>query len=169
MSRRILIGVIVADCHIDFQMEILRGIITQAFKSNCDVAVISPLHNFSISSVHKDAEKTIFDLLLAKNIDGIIYDRNALNNEEVCRHIDDLCKQSEKPVMLLDYNDHKSFETTSVDDREAFETITDHLINVHGYRKIYCLTGPKNTFSGEERLAGYKNSMKRHGINFEKS
>ncbi|WP_028519529.1 substrate-binding domain-containing protein [Ruminococcus flavefaciens] len=168
MSRRILIGVIVADCHIDFQCEILRGIITQAYKGNCDVAVISPLHNFSIHSVHKDAEKAIFDLIFSESIDGIIYDRNSFHNEEICKYIDGLCKRSEKPVMLLDHNDHKSFETTSVDDLEAFETITDHLINVHGYRKIYCLTGPKNTFSGEERLQGYRNSMKRHGINIGK-
>ena len=164
MSRRILIGVVIADCHIDFQCEILRGIITQAFKSNCDIAVIAPLHDFSVSSVHKNAEKTIFDLILSDSIDGIIYDRNTFHNEDICRHIDDLCRRSEKPVMLLDHNDHKSFETTSVDDREAFETITDHLINVHGYKRIYCLTGPKNTFSGEERLAGYRSSMKRHGI-----
>ena len=164
MSRRILIGVVIADCHIDFQCEILRGIITQAFKSNCDIAVIAPLHDFSVSSVHKNAEKTIFDLILSDSIDGIIYDRNTFHNEDICRHIDDLCRHSEKPVMLLDHNDHKSFETTSVDDREAFETITDHLINVHGYKRIYCLTGPKNTFSGEERLAGYRSSMKRHGI-----
>ena len=169
MSRRILMGVIISDCHIAFQSEILRGIITQAFKSNCDVAVISPLHNFSLHSVHKDAEKTIFDLIFSDSIDGIIYDRNAFQNEDICRYIDNLCKRSEKPVMLLDYNDHKSFETTSVDDREAFETITDHLITVHGYKKIYCLTGPKNTFSGEERLAGYKSSMKRHGIAVSKS
>ena len=164
MSSRILIGVIIADCHIDFQCEILRGIITQAFKSNCDIAVIAPLHDFSVSSVHKDAEKTVFDLILSDSIDGLIYDRNTFHNEDICRYIDDLCRRSEKPVMLLDHNDHKSFETTSVDDREAFETITEHLINVHGYRKIYCITGPKNTFSGEERLAGYKSSMKRHGI-----
>ena len=168
MSKRILIGVIIADCHIAFQSEILRGIITQAFKSNCDVAVISPLHNFSLSSLHKDAEKSIFDLIMSENIDGIIYDRNSLQNEDICRQIDELCKRTEKPVMLLDYNGHKSFETTSVDDRDAFETITDHLINVHGYRKIYCLTGPRNTFSGEERLAGYRTSMKRHGIHIEK-
>ena len=155
MGNRILIGVIIADCHIAFQSEILRGIITQSFKSNCDVAVISPLHNF-------------FDLIMSKDIDGIIYDRNSLQNEDICRHIDELCKRTEKPVMLLDYNDHKSFETTSVDDRDAFETITDHLINTHGYRRIYCLTGPKNTFSGEERLAGYKTSMKRHGIHIDK-
>ena len=168
MSERILIGVIITDCHIAFQSEILRGIITQAFKSNCDVAVISPLHNFSISSVHKDAEKNIFDLVLSEDIAGIIYDRNSICSEDIRRSIDELCKRAEKPVMLLDCNDHKSFETTSVDDREAFETITDHLINVHGYKRIYCLTGPKNTFSGEERLAGYKNSMKRHGIKIEK-
>ena len=65
MSRRILIGVVIADCHIDFQCEILRGIITQAFKSNCDIAVISPLHDFSVRSVHKDAEKSILDLILS--------------------------------------------------------------------------------------------------------
>ena len=164
MSRRILIGVIIADCHIDFQSEILRGIITQAFKSSCDAAIISPLHDFSVSSVHKDAEKTLFDLILSDSIDGIIYDRNSFHNEDICRYIDNLCRRSEKPVMLLDHNDHKSFETTSVDDREAFEIITDHLINTHGYKKIYCLTGPRNSFSGEERLAGYKSSMKKHGI-----
>ncbi len=164
MSRRILMGVIIADCHIDFQCEILRGIITQAFKSNCDIAVIAPLHDFSVRSVHKDAEKSILDLILSDRIDGLIYDRNTFHDEEICRYIDNLCKRSEKPVMLLDHNGHNSFETTSVDDREAFEIITDHLINVHGYKKIYCLTGPKNTFSGEERLAGYKSSMKKHGI-----
>ncbi|WP_294751886.1 substrate-binding domain-containing protein [uncultured Ruminococcus sp.] len=164
MSRRLLIGVIIADCHIDFQCEILRGIITQAFKSSCDIAVIAPLHDFSVHSVHKDAEKSVFDLILSDSIDGLIYDRNTFHDEDICRYIDNICKRSEKPVMLLDHNGHNSFETTSVDDREAFEIITDHLINVHGYKKIYCLTGPKNTFSGEERLAGYKSSMKKHGI-----
>ena len=168
MSRRILIGVVITDCHVDFQGEILRGIISQAFKSNCDIAVISPLHNFSVRSVHKDAEKSIFDLLYAENLDGIIYDRNTFYNESVLNYIDELCKKTEKPVMLLDFNDHKSFETTSADDREAFEVITDHLINVHGYKKIYCLTGPKKNFGAEERLAGYRTSMKKHGITVEK-
>lgn len=57
MGKRLLIGVIITDCYVDFQAEILRGIISQAFKSNCDVAVIAPLHNFSVKSLHKDTEK----------------------------------------------------------------------------------------------------------------
>ena len=83
MSRRILIGVVIADCHIDFQSEILRGIITQAFKSNCDIAVIAPLHDFSVRSVHKDAERSVLDLILSDSIDGIIYDRNTFHDEDI--------------------------------------------------------------------------------------
>ena len=169
MKKRILIGVIITDCHIDYQSEILRGIITQAFKSDCDIAVLAPLHNFSVDSPYKNAEKSIFELILSDKFDGFIYDRNTFSRESVQTEIDSLLKRSGKPVMLLDYADHKSFETTSADDSAAFEEITDHLINVHGHRRIYCLTGPRGSFSAEERLNGYKNSMKKHGLSFDKS
>ena len=71
--------------------------------------------------------------------------------------------------MLLDSSDHKSFETTSVDDCNAFEELTDHLIDDHGCKKIYCLTGPKKIYVSEERLRGYMNSMKKHGLPVDKS
>ena len=169
MKKRILIGVIITDCHIDYQSEILRGVITQSFKSGCDTAIIAPLHNFSVDSPYKNAEKTIFDLILSDSFDGFIYDRNTFYSETIREMIDKLLKQSGKPVMLLDYADHKSFETTSADDSIAFEVITDHLIEVHGKKKIYCLTGPRGNFGAEERLSGYKNSMKKHGLFFDKS
>ena len=152
MKKRILIGVIITDCFIDFQEEILRGIISQSFRSECDVAVIAPLHNFFNGSVHKDTEKYIFDLILSDKFDGFLYDRNTFYGEEIRSHIDDLLMLSGKPVMLMDSREHKSFETTSVDDCEAFEVITDHLIDVHGYKNIYCLTGPKKVYISEERL-----------------
>lgn len=169
MNKKILIGVIITDCHIDFQVEVLKGIISQALKSKCDIAVISPLHNFYIDSLHKDTEKEIFKLILSNKFDGFIYDRNTFYNDDIKKYIDELCTKSGKPVMLLDYDDHKRFETTSVDDCEAFEAITDHLIEVHNYKKIYCLTGPKNKFCSEERLKGYMNSMKKHKLFFDKS
>ncbi|MCR5729241.1 MAG: substrate-binding domain-containing protein [Ruminococcus sp.] len=168
MKKRILIGVIITDCFIDFQEEILRGIISQSFRSECDVAVIAPLHNFFNGSVHKDTEKYIFDLILSDKFDGFLYDRNTFYGEEIRSHIDDLLMLSGKPVMLMDSREHKSFETTSVDDCEAFEVITDHLIDVHGYKNIYCLTGPKKVYISEERLKGYVNSMKKHGLTIDK-
>lgn len=164
MNKRILLGVITADCHIGFQSEILRGIISQSFRSNCDTVILAPIHNFSLTSLHKDTEKQIFELIFSHRADGLIYDRNSIQNDDMRAYIDELCLNSGKPIMLLDSNDHKNFETTSVDDCDAFETITDHLIEAHGKRKIYCLTGPKKTFSAEQRLSGYLRSMKKHGI-----
>ena len=169
MKKRILIGVIITDCHIDYQAEILRGIISQAFKSDCDTAVIAPLHNFSVDSPYRNAEKSILELILSKRFDGFIYDRNTFYSEDIRTEIDKLLSRSGKPVMLLDYAEHKSFETTSADDSTAFEEITDHLINVHGHKRIYCLTGPRGNFGAEERLSGYKHSMKKHGLPFDKT
>ncbi|MBR0141551.1 MAG: substrate-binding domain-containing protein [Ruminococcus sp.] len=169
MKKRLLIGVIITECNVDFQEELMRGIISQAFKSNCDVAVINALNNFYMKSTHKMAEKDIFKLILSDKFDGFLYDRNTFLNEDIREYIDSLLKNSKKPVMLMDSGEHRSFETTSVDDCSAFEIITDHLINVHGLKKIYCLTGPKNIFVSCERLKGYKNSMKKNGLYFDKS
>ncbi|MCM1133240.1 MAG: substrate-binding domain-containing protein [Ruminococcus flavefaciens] len=168
MKKRLLIGVIITSCHVDFQEEILKGIITQAFKNNCNIAVLSSLHNFSLDTVQKQNDRKIFELIMSDKFDGFLYERNTFYNEKIVNYIDELLERSGKPVMLLDSADHKRFESTAIDDCSAFEKITDHLIDVHGLNKIYCLTGPKNLFVSEERLNGFKNSMKNHGLYYDR-
>ncbi|MBQ6211975.1 MAG: diguanylate cyclase, partial [Ruminococcus sp.] len=102
MKKRLLIGVIVTECHIDFQEEILGGIISQAFRSKCDIAIIAPLYNFFSDSVHRSADKKIFDLILSEKFDGFLYDRNSFFGDGIRKYIDDQLKRSGKPVMLLD-------------------------------------------------------------------
>ncbi len=169
MKKRLLIGVIMTSCHIDFQEEILKGIISQAFKSKCDIAVLASFHNSYPDTVHKKYEKNIFQLILSDRFDGFLYDRNTFSDNKVRNYIDDLLERSGKPVMLLDSPEHRIFESTAIDDCSAFEKITDHLIEVHGFNRIYCLTGPKKLFVSEERLKGFKNSMKKHGLYYDRS
>lgn len=169
MKERLLIGVITADCHIEYQRDLLDGIISQAFKSSCDTVVIAPLTNFFSSSDNRMTEKNIFKFILSDRIDGFLYNRNSFHPDEIRTYIDELCISSGKPIMLLDHNDHKLFETTSADDSKSFEEIVDHLIEHHGYKKIYCLTGPKNIFCSQERLDGYLRSMSKHGLHCDKS
>lgn len=169
MKNKMLIGIITTECHSEYQGEIMRGIISQAFKSSCDIAVICPLTNFLIETKHKFNEKSIFNLILSDSFSGFVYDRNSFYNEETQLYIDKLCTRSGKPVMLIDYNNHNRFETTMADDIDAFEMMTDHLIEVHGHKKIYCLTGIKGILCSEERLKGYLRSMKKHGLPIDKS
>ncbi|MCM1528439.1 MAG: substrate-binding domain-containing protein [Alistipes sp.] len=169
MKKRLLIGVVLTDCHINFQEEVLKGIISQAFKSSCDIAVITTFHDFSYETPHKLLEAKILDLILSDRFDGFLCMKNTFHNIEIRKRIDELLLRSGKPVMLLDSEEHRSFEATAIDDRSAIEKLTDHLIEVHGFNKIYCLTGPKNVFVAEERLAGFKNSMRNHGLYYDKS
>lgn len=169
MKKRLLIGAIMTSCHIDFQEEVLRGIISQAFKIKCDIAVLASFHNFYSDTAHKKAEKNIFELILSEKFDGFLYDRNTFSDDKVKNYIDNLLKRSGRPVMLLDSPEHRIFESTAIDDCSAFEKITDHLIEVHDCNKIYCLTGPKKLFVSEERLKGFKNSMKKHGLYYDRS
>ncbi|MDE6789246.1 MAG: substrate-binding domain-containing protein [Ruminococcus sp.] len=168
MKKRLLIGVVITSCHVNFQEEILKGIITQAFKNNCDIAILTSLHNFSLDTLHKDYDKKIFELILSNKFDGFLYERNTFYNEKIVNYVDELLERSEKPVMLLDSSDHERFESTAIDDYSAFEQITDHLIDVHGCNKIYCLTGPKNVFVSHERMNGFKASMKKHGLYYDR-
>lgn len=169
MKKRLLIGVIMTECHADFQDEIMRGIISQAFKADCDIAVLAPLNNFFSQISHKQTEKNIFELIKSERFDGFLYDRQVFYSDDVKNHIAELLVQSGRPVMLLDSEDHRLFEATAIDDCSAFEEITDHLIDVHNCKKILCLTGPKKTFVAEERLKGFRNSMKKHGLSCERS
>lgn len=168
MNKRLLIGVVVTSCHVEFQEEILKGIISQAFRSNCDVAILAPLNDFADESIHKQYEKNIFELILSNKFDGFLYVRNTFYSDKVRDYIDKLLERSGKPVMLLDATDHKRFESTAIDDCTAFEQITDHIIEVHNCNKIYCLTGPKKLFVSEERINGFKNSMKKHGLYYDR-
>lgn len=169
VKKKLLIGVVIISCHVDFQEEIISGIIAQAFKSGCDIAVISPLHNFFNETPHKISEGSIFELIGSDRFDGFLYDRNTFYNDAVKKQLDDMLAATKKPVMLLDSEEHRLFESTAIDDSDAFEKITDHLIESHDCNRIYCLTGPKNLFVSEERLEGFKNSMKKHGLYYDRS
>lgn len=164
MKKRLLIGVIMTECQINFQLDILKGIISQGFKTNSDIVILAPLHNFYVVNPHKQAEKEIFKLISSQAFDGFLYGRNTIYDEDIKLMTDNLLLASGKPVMLLDSQEHKVFESTAIDDCTAFEQITDHLIDVHGYKKIYCLTGPKNIFVAEERMRGFLISMKKHEL-----
>lgn len=168
MKKRLLIGVVITSCHIDFQEEILKGIISQAFRNNCNIAVLAALHHFAFNTPQKEYDKKIFELILSDKFDGFLYERNTFHSEKIKSYIDKLLERSGKPVMLLDSHDHRRFETTAIDDFSAFEQITDHLIDVHGCNKIYCLTGPRKAPVSEERLNGFRSSMKKHGLYYDR-
>lgn len=172
MKKRLLIGVITIESHLEMVSEVLRGIIKQAFQCDCDIAVLSPVVHYlqNLWNEHRVTEKEIFKLILSERFDGFIYDRRFLSlNNELTEFVDSLLKRSGKTVMMVDSSEHPLFENTIADDCKPFEKIVTHLIEEHGYRKIYCLTGPEDSSPAQERLEGYFEAMTKHGLYYDES
>lgn len=168
MKNRLLIGVLCAEPHYKRTGEVVEGIIAQAFKCNCDIAVLSPLHNqqFEWNDFRK-GEREIYSLAKSDKFDGFLYDRRFLYNKNVEDYIDKILISTKKPVMLIDGFEHSIFDNTAAEDRRPYEKLVEHLIEEHGYKKIYCLTGPCDSSPAVERLNGYFDAMQKHNLYYD--
>ena len=170
MKKRLTISVITAECYRDYIDQMLRGIIAQSTLADCNVIVLAARNNFQAPvSPHIRHEADLYRLIGSPCFDGFIYDRNAFASAAIQKHLDDLLRSTGKPVMLLDAGEHPYFENTVSHDPETFSLLIEHMIQVHGHRKIYCLTGTKGTTQAEERLETYFHVMQRHGLYYDES
>lgn len=171
MKHRPLIGIaapVLARNHI---AGILRGALKQAAGSGCDTVVLAPLVHFTQGNAARaQDEREIYRLIASKDFDGFLYIRDDTTmGTEVIAYIEDLLMHSDRYVMTVDEKAHPVFDTTQYDDYYDFCKVTEHLIEVHGFRKIYCLTGPKGMPQAESRLRAYQDMMQKHGLYFDES
>lgn len=169
MKKKLIIGVIIAECYQYEPSAVIQGIIQQAFAAKTDVMFLNTFNNLEhCFTEHWKNEPYIFSLAESRSFDGFIYFRNSFKNKELIERIDRILINSQKPVLDIGEEKHKYFDTTAMHDFEAFEMLAEHLITVHNYKRIYCLTGPKKIMQAEERLQGYFSAMKKHGLCYDK-
>ena len=171
MKKRLLIGVIAVEPNYERTAEVLRGIITQAFHTGCDIAVLSCIyHQGEHVNDFRKREQSIFELLRSDRFDGFLFDSRFLYNPALAAQLDRLLQSTGKPVMTIDAGEtHPAFENTAADDCRPFQKLTEHLIEEHGCRKIYCLTGPAHFPDAVQRLAGYFEAMDKAGLPYDKT
>lgn len=171
MGKRKTIGVIIAEPESVYQQRLLKGIFMQCEKYGYNAAVFCSLAKLEIAyKKYQQGEANIFELINFELLDGVIVPPITLSGDEkVSEHVlERLQNECSKPVVCLDipYGDYPVINT---DDRSAFSSITAHLLDVHGCRKIYFLTGTEGFMVSEQRLAGFEDMMKQRGIPYDDS
>lgn len=170
-KKRMIIGVVAAQVADIEQRRILQGIIEQSQIHNCDVAVFSNVYNPNESPELFIAENKIYELVLSNELDGIILISEAFINNQLRDNIKSkLMKLKNIPIIIIgtlldDFSSDNVFFINTNDD-EDIESVTDHLIDVHGFDNIDIITGYEQLEASHIRVDGYRRSLEKHGISY---
>lgn len=161
------IGVIIPAVTDPMESELLNEIYNHASPLGYDIIVFTNSSNsfdYFIQNDYVHGEEIIYELLKNVKLDGILFAAGRFHSSRVIRHISDIIKKTGIPCVVLEMKqDDFPYIYTSSQKDEIF-AITEHLITIHGYEKIYCLTGPEGSYEAEERLKGFRQAMERFDL-----
>lgn len=158
------ICVIMAGIIYGINQKIIEGISNQASVLGYDVYIYSFFDNPTLDNLTQLGSENILNLIDTDIFDAFIVRKGSFQDEKIHRQIDAICRDSGKPYLDLDDPDTPETEFPLWNDRQNFYKLTEHLITVHNFRKIYCVTGFKGFHQSENRLQGYRDALIAHGI-----
>lgn len=146
------LGLILPDSANPFYAELGHALETSAFLKNYNLILCN-----SDSAI--DREHLYFDLLLDKQVDGIILDTEEKDPFDIKKRL-----PAEYPIVLVDRDFSENiFDTVLTDNTLGGYLATRYLIEL-GHRRIACVTGPMNLLGSVNRLQGYQKALTEFGI-----
>lgn len=118
----------------------------------------------SYGTTDTNNEECIYSYINFEDYDGVLFMEHSFSaHKHIARNIEVLLKENCRiPVVTVGESDVLE-ECVSLDSMDDFEAITDHLVVVHGCRRIYCLGGIRNR--NNRRVDGFEKSILKHGLN----
>lgn len=156
-GRSHLVGVIVPTADRAFFASIVRGIEEVANKLHYNIIVSHSYDNF-------EKEVKTIDAFLSTRVDGII--ASIGKNTETFDHFRKVHEMG-IPIVLFDRTtDDLEVSRVVIDDHLGAYKAVEHLIQ-QGCRRIAHFTSPKKISIFKERLRGYVDALKDHGIPYD--
>lgn len=150
LSKTNAIGVMLPDLHGEFYSEALRGIDGEASARGLQLL---------LSNMHGDQRGIESLRFMRGRVDALIIMAPDIEPERLLAHL-----PASLPAVLISCPDmaadHPQFR---IDNAAAADAMVEHLI-ASGRRRIVHLSGPRGNRDAEERIAGYRTAMTRHGL-----
>ncbi|MGE5591190.1 MAG: LacI family DNA-binding transcriptional regulator [Bacillota bacterium] len=153
-QRSHTLGVVLPDISNPFFPQVVRGLEDAAHASGYNVI----LCNSDLDTV-KEIE--YFEVLRQKRVDGLIYHSGTITQAHL-----EAFRRLKLPVVLAATHDPEgALPCVLVDNRRAAREAMEHLISL-GHRRVAVVAG-SDPVSGESRLDGYRDALRRHGLRLE--
>ena len=152
-----VIGLLVNDLHNDFFVPLLTGV---------EGVIRQKGYNLIVATYHADIRKETPPPVGPHNTDGLLVFSDGLVDEDLIN-----LNARGFPVVLVHRTPPPSVSIPSVtvENTEITHQLVDHLIKVHGKRRIMFLRGPIHQEDSLRREMGYKSALQANGIPFDEN
>ncbi len=173
--KRYTIGVLIGNANSPHTKSLMRGIHDAAQNQNVNVIFYLGVH---MAYYHED----YFDNKVDNSYDyqfNVVYDYAKLGDVDaliiaygsLCIFLEDKCKENFLkrfegiPYVLLEDRDQNGKGTSIISDNyNGMYQIVEHLLQVHGYRKLAFLEGPRENTDAVERKKAFIDALSKYGI-----
>lgn len=157
------IAVILAYASEEYAFTTLWGIEREAFMHDMDVYVFNADASNAGRARHNTGEYNIYNLVDYQAFEGVVFLPNVIESDSVRQELIENITKSGIPAISIDA-EIEGFSFVGVDNYGPMKGIVNHLIDVHGYKKINYVSGPDFNADSRARLDAYCDAMKEHGL-----
>ena len=128
---------------------------------DAELYVFNSFGNFSKDEKYNEGEYNIFTLPDFSEFDGIIVEITNVAKRKNSKKIIDMIKASNVPAVSL-LEKIPGLYHAGVDNYSAIKELVEHLVTVHGCRKINYIGGPQYVTENHDRMQAYIDVLQRH-------
>ncbi|HKI46117.1 MAG TPA: LacI family DNA-binding transcriptional regulator [Balneolales bacterium] len=152
-----VIGLLLNNLHNDFFVPLLNGI---------EAVVRKMGYNLIVATYHADIRNETAPPVGPHNTDGLLVFSDGLIDEDLVN-----LNETGFPMVLVYRTPpaSTSIPSVTVENVEITKKLIEHLIRVHGKRRILFLRGPLHQEDSIWRETGYKNALAENGIPFDEN
>lgn len=167
--RRIKIGLLVSHLEDDFDDAVAEGAMIGAEQCDADLVIfpgryIDGVYADKLRTVYEYQYNTLFDMAAANKFDVLLVLIGTLGTYLDNEHkVQFLKKFAGTPVITITAH-IDGYPCIMLDNRTGMKEAIEHLIKVHGCKKIGMVSGPKTSDDALERLDVYKETLEENGI-----
>lgn len=166
MKKRV-VGVCFSGSGEEYQTKIIEVLMEYARGYDISLMFYASLDNKYNHNLHDLGEYSVYKLINFDKLDGLVMISESIKDNAVLDDIVSRAKSAGVPVVCFDKPIDNADCNIVFDDCGAIESITEHLIKVHGCRRINFLAGYFGQYVSDRRLESYKCALDKNGIPFD--
>lgn len=144
-----VIAFVIANFFKDEPLQIMKRMAEEGRRHNCRVVFFSTLTDFYFNDMNDVGEQKIFSAVSVERFDAIVLMSESFKQDEEQLELVRQARAVDVPVFTVD----KSFDgciNLVMDYRKCFKQIVEHMVQFHGYRRVFLMSGmPGNSYTVE--------------------